>query len=87
MYAFSRGLFSPKLRARLAALADSSSAFEDAIITLGRDELERIEKEMQKTVVLTGSSLVFGFAFIAVILSLGQQTIISQLYNEFSKGF
>ena len=87
MYAFSRGLFSPKLRARLAALADSSSAFEDAIITLGRDELERIEKEIQKTVVLTGSSLVFGFAFIAVILSLGQQTIISQLYNDFSKGF
>ena len=87
MYAFSRGLFSPKLRARLAALADSSSAFEDAIITLGRDELERIEKEIQKTVIVTGGSLVFSIAFIAVILSLGQQTIISQLYNDFSKGF
>lgn len=87
MFAFSRGLFSPKLRARLAALADSSSAFEDAIIILGRDELQRIEKEIQKTVVVTGSSLIFGIAFVAVILSLGQQTIISQLYNDFSKGF
>ncbi|RGE40439.1 hypothetical protein DZC30_20465 [Comamonas testosteroni] len=87
IYAFSRGLFSPKLRARLAALADSSSAFEDAIITLGRDELERIEKEIQTTVIATAGGLVFGIAFVAVILSLGQQTIISQLYNDFSKGY
>lgn len=87
MYAFSRGLFSPKLRARLAALTDSSSAFEQAIITLGRDELERIESEIQKTVIAAAGTLIFIFASVAVVLSLGQQTIISQLYNEFSKGY
>ena len=87
MKAFSKGLFAPKLRARLASLSDSSSAFEEAIIKLGRDELARIEKEIQTTVVAAGSSLVFLVATVAVILSLGQQTIISQLYNEFSKGY
>ncbi|MEQ6436338.1 hypothetical protein V8Z74_15090 [Comamonas sp. w2-DMI] len=87
MKAFSRGLFSARLRSRLASLSDSASAFEDAIISLGRDELENIEKQIKKTLIAAGSTITFFVASVAVILSLGTQTIISFVYNELSKGY
>lgn len=87
LQAFSKGMFSPQLRARLAALSESSSSFEDAIISLGANELERIEDGITKALKYLTSFLIGIAASVAIILAIGQNTIIIQLQNEFSKGF
>lgn len=87
LQAFSQGMFSPQLRARLAALAESASSFEDAIIKLGANELERIEGDISRTLKHATSFLISVTASVAIVLALGQNTIIIQLQNEFSKGF
>lgn len=87
MHAFGHGLFSRELRGRLASLSDSTSSFENAIIHLGRIELDRIEQQIKKTILVSGSLTVMLVATVAVVLALGQNTIITQLYNELSKGY
>lgn len=85
--AFSRGLFSKELRARLASLSDSSADFEDAIIKLGKDELQKIEKQLRSTVIYAGATASLLLSSVAIVLALGSQTIITFVYNSSSTGF
>lgn len=79
--AFSQGMFSRNIRARLAALTDSTNSLEDAIINLGAKELEKIEKDIKRAIFVATTSTIYGIFLLAVALVIGQSTIVNQLFN------
>ena len=77
--AFSHGLMSKKIRARLSSLLDSAKSFDQALISLGTNEVARLERSVK----LSAQSLSVGvmgvLILVAVVLSLGQMTITSAM--------
>lgn len=82
--AFSRGLMPASVRSRLATLMDSSKSFDEALITLGTSEVDRLEKSVKISAELLNWTLVGILASLAVYLSIGQLTIATALSNETS---
>jgi type II secretory pathway component PulF len=77
--AFSRGLFSPKVQARLASLMDSSKDFDDALVTLGSSEVAKLEANMKLSCQSLSWILIGLITSLAIFLSVGQMTIANEL--------
>lgn len=77
--AFGLGLMSKKIRARMATLLDSAKSFDQALITLGTKEVERLEKSVKTSAVSLNVGITSVLVVVAVTLSMGQMTIASDL--------
>jgi len=77
--AFSYGLMSKKIRARLASLLDSSKSFDQALIALGTKEVARLEQSVKVSAGSLNVAVMAVLISTAVVLSLGQTTISSAL--------
>jgi hypothetical protein len=79
MFAFSRGLFALKVQARLASLMDSSASFDDALVILGGNEVEKLETNMKVACQSLSWMLIGAITSLAMFLSIGQMTIANEL--------
>jgi hypothetical protein len=79
MFAFSRGLFALKVQARLASLMDSSASFDDALVILGGNEVEKLETNMKIACQSLSWMLIGAITSLAMFLSIGQMTIANEL--------
>lgn len=79
MFAFSRGLFALKVQARLASLMDSSASFDDALVILGGNEVEKLESNMKLACQSLSWMLIGAITSLAMFLSVGQMTIANEL--------
>lgn len=80
--AFGRGLMPAPIRTRLASLLDSASSFGDALVTLGTNEIGTLESRVKVSAKTVNWSLTGFFISLALVLSLGINTIASALSRE-----
>lgn len=80
--AFARGLVPPSVRARLNSLLDSSKSFGDALVMLGSNEMDKLERRVAISAKSVNWAVTGTLATLAVILSLGSMTIASGLSRE-----
>lgn len=80
--AFSRGLFSPAMTARMATLARTADSFSSVLVELGSTGIKKVKQQIFIVSLAMNGVLVGVILVVTTILSIGQLTVSSAYTNE-----
>lgn len=80
--AFSRGIFSKPMTARIATLTRTAPAFSDALIEIGTNGIADVRARINASADTLSVVTIMFFATIATIVNLGQLNVTSDLEKE-----